>query len=170
MIHAVVTNPNNPRQPMLEKAILRIAFSLVASLALLAAPIDRALAGQPTVGEWEPNGEPETKVTSVFTNPGEIQRQQMEELAETGRRCLSNAHSAAALAASLSAFVVSIDPFANQPTSKVIVVDPATYPALARSVDDIGRITYQNSVTRVPQATSSTSNNIGSASIRFLFR
>ena len=36
---------------------LRIAVSLVASLTLLAAPIDRALAGQPTIGEWEPNGE-----------------------------------------------------------------------------------------------------------------
>ena len=75
-----------------------------------------------------------------------------------------------ALAGTLTAFVASIDAFANQPTSKVIVVDPATYPALARSVDDIGRITYQNSVTRVPQATSSTFNNSGSASIPFLFR
>src|SRR6516162_5913660 len=118
MINAVVTNPNNSRQPMLEKAILRIAVSLVASLALLAAPIDRAVAGQPTVGEWEPNGERETGVTSVFTNPGEIRRQQVEELPETGRRCLSDAGSAAALAGSPSAFVVSIDAFANQPTSK----------------------------------------------------
>jgi hypothetical protein len=114
MINAVVTNPNNSRQPMLEKAILRIAVALVASLALLASPIDRALAGQPTVGEWEPNGERETDLTSVFTNPGEVRRPQVEELAEMGRRCLSNAGSAAALAARLSAFVASIDAFANR--------------------------------------------------------
>jgi hypothetical protein len=85
MINAVVSNPNNPRQPMLEKAVLRIAVALVASLALLASPIDRAFAGQPTIGEWEPNGEKETERTRVFTNPGEIRRQQVEELAETGR-------------------------------------------------------------------------------------
>jgi len=149
---------------------LRIAVSLVASLTLLAAPIDRALAGQPTIGEWEPNGEGETGVTSVFTNPGEIRQQQVEELPETGRRCLSNAGSAAALAGTLTAFVASIDAFANQPTSKVIVVDPATYSALARSVDDPGRITYQNSATRVSQATSFPFNNSGSASIPFLSR
>jgi len=42
MINGFVTNPNNPRQPILEKAILRIAVLLVVSLALLAASIDRA--------------------------------------------------------------------------------------------------------------------------------
>ena len=170
MINAVVTNPNNSRQPMLEKAILRFAVALVASLALLASSNDRALAGQPTVGEWEPNGERETDMTSVFTNPSEIRRPQVEELAEMGRQCLSNAGSAAALAARLSVIVVSIDAFANKSTRKVIVVEPATYPALARSVDDPGRITYQNPATRVSQATSSTFNNSGSASIPFLFR
>jgi hypothetical protein len=85
-----------------------------------------------------------------------------------GRRCLSNAGSAAALAASLSAFVVSIDAFANKSTSKVIAVEPGTYPALARSVDDPGRITYQNPATRVSQATSFAFSSSGSAPVPFL--
>jgi hypothetical protein len=168
MINAVLTNPNNPRQPMLEKAILQIAVALVASL--LASPIDRALAGQPTVGEWKPNGEGETEMTSAFTNRDKIRKPGVEELAETARGCLSNAGSAAALAASLSAFVISIDAFANEPTSRVILGDAATYQALARSVDDPGGVTYQNSATRVPQATSFVFNNNSSASIPFLSR
>ena len=58
---------------------------------------------------------------------------------------------------------------ALHPTVKpVALVADAILDCSART--EIGRITYQNSVTRVPQATSSTSNNIGSASIRFLFR
>ena len=54
----------------------------------------------------------------------------------------------AALAASLTALVIPIDAArANPPTSQVIVVNPATSPALTRSVDDPGRIAYQSSVT-----------------------
>jgi len=52
---------------------------------------------------------------------------------------------AAALAASLTAFVASSDGArANPPTSNVNVVNPATEPALTRSVDDPGRIAYQS--------------------------
>jgi hypothetical protein len=52
---------------------------------------------------------------------------------------------AAALAVSMTVFVVPIDGArANPPTSNVIVVNPATEPALTRSVDDPGRIAYQS--------------------------
>ena len=52
---------------------------------------------------------------------------------------------AAAFAARLTALVVPIDGArANSPTSNVIVVNPATEPALTRSVDDPGRIAYQS--------------------------
>ena len=51
---------------------------------------------------------------------------------------------AAALAASLTALVVPIDAArAASPTSNVIVLNPATEPALTRNVDDPGRIAYQ---------------------------
>ena len=54
----------------------------------------------------------------------------------------------AAFAASLTALVVPIDGArANSPTSNVIVVNPATEPALIRSVDDPGRIAYQSTAT-----------------------
>ena len=52
---------------------------------------------------------------------------------------------AAALAASLTALVAPIHGArAASPTSNVIVVNPATEPALTRSVDDPGRIAYQS--------------------------
>lgn len=52
---------------------------------------------------------------------------------------------AAALAASLAALVVPIDAArAASPTSNVIVLNPATEPALTRNVDDAGRIPYQS--------------------------
>jgi hypothetical protein len=52
---------------------------------------------------------------------------------------------AAALAASLTALVVPSDGArAASPTSNVIVVNPATEPALTRNVDDPGRIAYQS--------------------------
>jgi hypothetical protein len=53
---------------------------------------------------------------------------------------------AAALAASLTTLVVPIEGArAASPTSNVIVVNPATEPALTRNVDDPGRIAYQSS-------------------------
>ena len=52
---------------------------------------------------------------------------------------------AAALAASLTTFVVPLGGArANPPASNVIVVNPATGPALTRNVDDPGRIAYQS--------------------------
>jgi hypothetical protein len=52
---------------------------------------------------------------------------------------------AAAFAASLTALVVPIDGArAASPASNVIVVNPATEPALKRNVDDPGRIAYQS--------------------------
>ena len=51
---------------------------------------------------------------------------------------------AAVLAAIMTVSVVPIDgALAIPPTSNVIVVNPATEPALNRSVDDPGRIAYQ---------------------------
>ena len=53
----------------------------------------------------------------------------------------------AALAASLTAVVVPVsDALAAAPTVQVDVVNPATNPALTRSVDDPGRIAYQSTV------------------------
>jgi hypothetical protein len=55
---------------------------------------------------------------------------------------------AAAFAASLTVFVVPIEGArANPPTSNVIVVNPATEPALTTNVDDSGRIAYQSRTT-----------------------
>jgi hypothetical protein len=55
---------------------------------------------------------------------------------------------AAALATSLTALAVPIDAArAASPTSNVIVVNPATEPALTRNVDDPGRVAYQSSTT-----------------------
>ena len=52
---------------------------------------------------------------------------------------------AAAFAASLTALVVPNDAArAASPASNVIVVNPATEPALTRNVDDPGRIAYQS--------------------------
>jgi hypothetical protein len=52
---------------------------------------------------------------------------------------------AAALAVSLTALAAPIDGArAASPTSNVNVVNPATEPALTRSVDDPGRIAYQS--------------------------
>ena len=52
---------------------------------------------------------------------------------------------AAALAVNLTALVVPIDAArAASPASNVIVVNPATEPALTRNVDDPGRIAYQS--------------------------
>jgi hypothetical protein len=54
---------------------------------------------------------------------------------------------AAALAASMTVFVAHSDgAFAAPPTVQVDVANPATNPALTRSVDDPGRIAYQNEV------------------------
>jgi hypothetical protein len=51
-------------------------------------------------------------------------------------------------AASLTALVAPIDGArAASPTSNVVVVNPATEPALTRNVDDPGRIAYQSSST-----------------------
>lgn len=55
---------------------------------------------------------------------------------------------AATLAASLTALVVPIDAArAASSTSNVIVLNPATEPALTRNVDDPGRIAYQSTAT-----------------------
>jgi hypothetical protein len=55
---------------------------------------------------------------------------------------------AAALAVSLTALAAPIDGArAASPTSNVNVVNPATEPALTRSVDDPGRIAYQSTAT-----------------------
>ena len=52
---------------------------------------------------------------------------------------------AAALAASMTVFVAHSDgAFAAPPTVQVDVANPATNPALTRSVDDPGRIAYQS--------------------------
>ena len=61
---------------------------------------------------------------------------------------------AAALAASLTALVVPIDAArAASPASNVMVVNPATEPALTRNVDDPGRIAYQSSADCVLDST-----------------
>jgi hypothetical protein len=66
---------------------------------------------------------------------------------------------AAALAASLTALVVPTDAaHAASPTSNVIVVNPATEPALTRNVDDPGRIAYQSTATCVLDSTACTFN------------
>ena len=60
---------------------------------------------------------------------------------------------AAALAVSLTALVVPIEGArAASPTSNVIVVNPATEPALTRTVDDPGRIAYQSTAACVLDA------------------
>ena len=80
----------------------------------------------------------------VFTYPSENREQTVEEREKAGRRWLPAAGVAAALAASLTAFAAPINAArAATPTSNVIIVNPATEPALTRSVDDPGRIAYQ---------------------------
>jgi hypothetical protein len=84
---------------------------------------------------WWPVGlnyEGDTEMTSVFAAAGV----------------------AAAFAASLTVFVAPIDGArANPPTGNVIVVNPATDPALIRSVDDPERIAYQSTANCVPKQT-----------------
>ena len=80
----------------------------------------------------------------VFTCRRKICEQTVEEREKAGRRWLPAAGVAAALAASLTAFAAPINAArAATPTSNVIIVNPATEPALTRSVDDPGRIAYQ---------------------------
>jgi len=78
-------------------------------------------------------------------NPGKIRAQTLEEFGESSRRRLAKTSAAAALAASLTAFAAPIDgAVAAPPAVQVDVANPATNPALTRSVDDPGRIAYQN--------------------------
>ena len=84
----------------------------------------------------------------VFTCRRKICEQTVEEREKAGRRWLPAAGVAAALAASLTAFAAPINATrAASPASNVVVVNPATEPALTRNVDDPGRIAYQSSST-----------------------
>ena len=83
-------------------------------------------------------------VNIVFTYPSEIREQTVEEREKAGRR-LATTGAAAAIVASLAILVAPMDgAFADRPTSKAIVVNAATNPALTRSVDDPGRIPYES--------------------------
>ena len=87
-------------------------------------------------------------MASVFMNTKKIRGE------ESGRQWPAAAGVAAALVASMTVCVAPIDGArANPPTSNVIVVNPATTPALTRSVDDPGRIAYQSAVECVADKT-----------------
>ena len=76
-------------------------------------------------------------MATVFTNHGKIRAQTAAKLDKASRRRLAATGIAAAFAASLAILVAPMDgAFADPPTSKVIVVNPATNPALTRRMDD----------------------------------
>jgi len=73
----------------------------------------------------------------VLANPGESSGQNRKKLDEAAGLRLAATGIAAAFAASLAILVAPMDgAFADPPTSKVIVVNPATNPALTRRMDD----------------------------------
>jgi hypothetical protein len=84
-------------------------------------------------------------MASVFTDSGEISGQSLEEFGQSGRRWLTAAGVVAALVAGLTVIAAATDSaLAAPPATQVDVVNPATSPALTRSVDDPGRIAYQS--------------------------
>ena len=89
-------------------------------------------------------------MASVFTDSGEISGQSLEEFGQSGRRWLTAAGVVAALVAGLTVIAAATDSaLAAPPATQVDVVNPATSPALTRSVDDPGRIAYQSTTTCV---------------------
>ena len=88
-------------------------------------------------------------MASVFTNPGQIREQKAEKVEKAGRP-LAAAGAAAVLVASLAVFVAPIGTSRAASATNVNVVNPATEPALTRSVDDPGRIAYQSTAVCFP--------------------
>ena len=87
-------------------------------------------------------------MASVFTNPDELPGQNRKKLDETAGQRLAATGIAAAFAASV-AMLGSPVGGALAAATQVDVVNPATSPALTRSVDDPGRIAYQSTATCV---------------------
>jgi hypothetical protein len=82
-------------------------------------------------------------MTSVFTNPDELPGENRKKLDETAGQRLTATGIAAAFAASVAMLGCPVGG-ALAAATQVDVVNPATSPALTRSVDDPGRIAYQS--------------------------
>jgi hypothetical protein len=95
-----------------------------------------------------PSDEGEIEMASVLTNPDELPRQNRKKLDETAGQRLAATGIAAAFAASVAMLGCPVGG-ALAAATQVDVVNPATSPALTRSVDDPGRIAYQSTTTCV---------------------
>ena len=83
--------------------------------------------------------------SSVFSNPSNISGQNRKKLNQAAGQRLAATGIAIAFAASLTALAAPVGgAVAATPTVQVDVANPATNPALTRSVDDPGRIAYQS--------------------------
>jgi hypothetical protein len=81
----------------------------------------------------------------MLPNSGEISRRHPKKLHRAAGPRIAATGIAAAFAASLAILGCPVGgAFASSPTVQVDVVNPATNPALTRSVDDPGRIAYQS--------------------------
>jgi len=81
----------------------------------------------------------------MFANPGKISGQRQKKLDEAAGQRMAATGIAATVAASLAILVCPVGgAVAAPPTVQVDVANPATNPALTRSVDDPGRIAYQS--------------------------
>jgi len=96
-----------------------------------------------------PSDEGETERASVFTNPDELPGQNRKKLDETAGQRLAATGIAAAFAASVAMLGCPVGGALAAAATQVDVVNPATSPALTRSVDDPGRIAYQSTATCV---------------------
>ena len=90
----------------------------------------------------------------VLANPDESSGQNRKKLDEAAGQRLAATGIAAAFAASLAILGCPVGgAFAASATAQVDVANPATNPALTRSVDDPGRIAYQSTAACVPNFT-----------------